>query len=100
MAGNSSWDQANRRQKLGLVWRIRKKISQIIKDYFHLLFFLLIILWYTTIRRTSRKEGMAWYSSSILSGYEYLARSFFCLHPPQRVAVGLDDQSQAEDDFS
>jgi hypothetical protein len=29
----------------GLVWRNRKKISQIIKDYFHLLFFLLIILW-------------------------------------------------------
>ncbi len=28
----------------GLVWRNRKKISQIIKDYFHLLFFLLIIL--------------------------------------------------------
>jgi hypothetical protein len=36
MAGKSSWDQANRRQKLGLVWRIRKKISQIIKDYFYL----------------------------------------------------------------
>jgi len=45
MAGKSNWDQANRRQKLGLVWRIRKKISQIIKDYFYLLFFLLIILW-------------------------------------------------------
>ncbi len=28
----------------GLVWRNRKKISQIIKDYFHLPFFLLIIL--------------------------------------------------------
>jgi hypothetical protein len=27
-----------------LVWRNRKKISQIIKDYFHLPFFLLIIL--------------------------------------------------------
>jgi hypothetical protein len=25
MAENSSWDQANRRQKLGLVWRNRKK---------------------------------------------------------------------------
>ncbi len=46
MAGKSSWDQANRRQKLGLVWRIRKKISQIIKDYFYLPFFLLIILWF------------------------------------------------------
>jgi hypothetical protein len=45
MAGKFSWDQANRRQKLGLVWRIRKKISQIIKDYFYLPFFLLIILW-------------------------------------------------------
>jgi hypothetical protein len=44
MAGNSSRGQANRWQKLGLVWRIRKKISQIIKDYFHLPFFLLIIL--------------------------------------------------------
>ncbi len=37
-------DQANRRQKLGLVWRNRKKISQMIKDYFCLPFFLLIIL--------------------------------------------------------
>ncbi len=45
-----SWDQANRRQKLGLVWRIRKKISQIIKDYFYLPFFLLIILWYALYR--------------------------------------------------
>ncbi len=46
MVGKSSWDQANRRQKLGLVWRIRKKISQIIKDYFYLPFFFLIILWF------------------------------------------------------
>ncbi len=46
MAEKSSWDQANIRQKLGLVWRNRKKISQIIKDYFYLPFFLLIILWY------------------------------------------------------
>jgi hypothetical protein len=45
MAGKSSWDQANRQQKLGLVWRIRKKISQIIKDFFYIPFFLLIILW-------------------------------------------------------
>jgi hypothetical protein len=44
MAEKSSRDQANRRQKLGLVWRNRKKISQIIKDYFCLPFFLLIIL--------------------------------------------------------
>jgi hypothetical protein len=39
-----SWDQANIRQKLGLVWINRKKISQIIKDYFYLPFSLLIIL--------------------------------------------------------
>jgi hypothetical protein len=45
MAEKSSWDQANIRQKLGLVWRNRKKISQIIKDYFYLPFLLLIILW-------------------------------------------------------
>jgi hypothetical protein len=35
---------ANKRQKLGLVWRNRKKISQIINDYLCLPFFLLIIL--------------------------------------------------------
>ncbi len=40
----SSWDQANRGEKLGLVWRNRKKISQIINDYLYLPFFLLIIL--------------------------------------------------------
>jgi hypothetical protein len=44
VAEKSSWDQANRQQKLGLIWRNRKKIGQIIKDYFYLLFFLLIIL--------------------------------------------------------
>ncbi len=44
MAEKSTWDQANIRQKLGLVLRNRKKISQIIKDYFYLPFFLLIIL--------------------------------------------------------
>jgi hypothetical protein len=47
---NQEWQKslAGTRQtdgkKLGLVWRIRKKISQIIKDYFYLPFFLLIIL--------------------------------------------------------
>ncbi len=29
----SSWDQANRGEKLGLVWRNKKKISQIINNY-------------------------------------------------------------------
>ncbi len=45
MAEKSSWDLANIREKQGLVWRNRKKISQIIEDYFYLPFFLLIILW-------------------------------------------------------
>ncbi len=38
------WDQANRQQKIGLVWRNRKKISQIVNDNL----FLLIILWFRT----------------------------------------------------
>jgi hypothetical protein len=49
MAEKSSWDQAKIRQKLGLVWRNRKKIGQIIKDYFYLPFFLLIILCLTPL---------------------------------------------------
>jgi hypothetical protein len=44
LAEKSCWDHTNIRQKLGLVWRNRKKISQIIKDCFYLQFFLLIIL--------------------------------------------------------
>jgi hypothetical protein len=38
----SSWDQANRGEKLGLVWRSRKKISQIIINYLYLAFFTLL----------------------------------------------------------
>jgi hypothetical protein len=34
MAEKSSWNQANIRQKLGLVWRNRKKNSQISKTTF------------------------------------------------------------------
>jgi hypothetical protein len=44
VAEKSSWDPAKRGEKLGLVWRNRKKISQIINDYLYLPFFLLIIL--------------------------------------------------------
>jgi hypothetical protein len=52
MAGNSSWDQADGKN---LVWfgELERKFSQIIKDYFHLPFFLLIILWYHPIRFAS-----------------------------------------------
>jgi hypothetical protein len=35
LAEKSSWDHANRQQKLGLVWRNRTKISQIINDYLY-----------------------------------------------------------------
>jgi len=47
MAEKSSWDQANRRQKLGLGWKNGKKI---LPNYQRLLllylpFFLLIIVW-------------------------------------------------------
>jgi hypothetical protein len=46
MAEKYSWDQANIRQKLGLVWRNRKKIRPNYQRlYFYLPFFLLIILW-------------------------------------------------------
>ncbi len=44
VAEKFSWDQANRGEKLGLVWRNRKKVSQIVNDYLCLPFFLLIIL--------------------------------------------------------
>jgi hypothetical protein len=44
VAEKSSWDQANRGEKLGLDWTNRKKISQIINDCLYLPFFLLIIL--------------------------------------------------------
>jgi hypothetical protein len=51
MAEESRRDKANRQKKLGLVWRNRKKICQIIKDYFYLPFSLLIILWKTFTTR-------------------------------------------------
>jgi hypothetical protein len=43
-------DQENRGEKLGLVWRKRKKISQIINDYLYLPFFFLIILWFQAMQ--------------------------------------------------
>jgi hypothetical protein len=36
IAEMSSWDQANRWEKLGLVWRNRKKMSRIINDYLYI----------------------------------------------------------------
>ncbi len=49
MAEKSCWDQAKNRQKLAMVWRNRKKISRIIKDYFDIPFLLSIILWVAAI---------------------------------------------------
>ncbi len=51
--------QGNRWQKLGLVWRNRKKISQIIKDYFYLPFFLLIILCWQFSKSAGRRGKSA-----------------------------------------
>jgi hypothetical protein len=56
VAEMSSWDQANRGEKLDLVWRKRKKISQITNDYLYLPFFLLIIL---CIQVSTSVEAMA-----------------------------------------
>ncbi len=61
MAEKSSWGQANIRQKHGLVWRNRNKISQIIKDYFYLPFFLLIILWRSHLNQ-NKKGGLVYHN--------------------------------------
>jgi hypothetical protein len=66
MAEKSRRDQANRRQKLGLVWRNRKKISQIIKDYFCLPFFLLIILWVNSSEDARHWIGLLQYNPSTI----------------------------------
>jgi hypothetical protein len=67
MTEKSSWDQANIRQKLGLVWKNRKKISpHIIKDYFYLPFFLLIIFWFNfkSFPLSSRLHSLFAYSKA------------------------------------
>ncbi len=75
MAEKSSWDQANRRQKLGFVWGNRKKISQIIKDYSYLPFFLLIILWihrkFEQIERVGVKDRVV-FVPTILQGCQFI----------------------------
>ncbi len=63
MAEKSSWDQTNRQQKHGLVWKNRKKICQIIKDYFYLPFFLLIILWYEYCKSS---ELRTWFRKNLI----------------------------------
>ncbi len=53
VAEMSSWD---RWEKVGLVWRNRKKISQIINDYLYLPFFLFIILWLQYTAKTQYRK--------------------------------------------
>jgi hypothetical protein len=40
-------DQANRGQKLGLVWRNRKKFSQMINAYLYITFLIILWIWTT-----------------------------------------------------
>jgi hypothetical protein len=34
VAGKASWDPANRRQKIGLVWKIERKLAKFLKTTF------------------------------------------------------------------
>jgi hypothetical protein len=52
-------------EKLGLAWRNRKKISQIINDYLYLPFFLLFILWLTTMKLGSQEQDSVPFVSSV-----------------------------------
>ncbi len=58
----------------GLVWRNRKKMSQIIKDYFYLPFFLLIILWGEHSNEVNDFNSV---SSSVLLNLNYFYRIRF-----------------------
>jgi hypothetical protein len=76
MAKKSSWDQANIWQKLGLVWINRKKISQIIKDYFYLPFFLLNISWADRLQKEVYVNWFCTNSKGVIAEYtEYQAFS-------------------------
>jgi hypothetical protein len=56
MAEKSSWDQANILQKLGLVWRNRKKIRQIIKDYFYFIITFIITTFTLSVHNVQQVE--------------------------------------------
>ncbi len=78
----SSRDQLNRGEKPGLVWRNRKKISQIINDYIYLPFFLWIILCLKLLRspRIDSKEPIpagcvASQAGKVKQPYSYLVPS-------------------------
>ncbi len=75
MAEKSSWGQANGRQKLGLVWKNRKKISKIFKDYFYLPFFLLLILCGGSHSPTGEGVGDPNHTTVLKLWYSYLLHS-------------------------
>ncbi len=79
----------------GLVWRNRKKISQIIKVYFHLPFFLLIILWLYPkqislaaryIKQGSVVVGQSW-TESHAKVFGGIGPWFFSLYVLQYVSI-------------
>jgi hypothetical protein len=76
LAEKSSWNQANRGEKLGLVWRNRKKISQIINDYLYLPFFLLNVLKHLSYPegRHGRAQVASSYISLVLLGMGWRGR--------------------------
>ncbi len=82
---------ANRQQKLGLVWRNRKKISQIINDYLCLPFFLLIILWFKpsllVCNQRQRKRIL------VYKAPDFLASRPNWVPPPPRKRVRLPPRS-------
>jgi hypothetical protein len=97
MAEKYNWDHTNIWQKLGVVWRNRKKINQIIKDYFYLTFFLLIIL---CKRVSERSLGYVVFVLLILRGWQiYVETLFYCgvdktlCTPQSRQSIKLSRQS-------
>jgi hypothetical protein len=71
IAENSTWDQANIRHNLGLVWRNRKKIGQIIKLF-------LLNLWQCIFYRDGKKY-LNEYKWSVLVGNKFPVRFLqFC----------------------
>jgi hypothetical protein len=86
MAEKSSRDSANRWQKLVSVWRNRKKISQIIKEYFYLPFCLLIILFSYPVTHLSRKIKMTKTTTLYLALRIYPERRPRRIGPDRRLA--------------
>jgi hypothetical protein len=74
-----------------LVWRNRKKISQIIKDYFYLPFFLFIILWADTSKAVGKAATTDTLSSNYVGDYmdETTAVRIYQQHKRQLEQLGM-----------